>query len=70
MLKINNHHAKYFPMLGSFWALFGFFVAGGFAGMLKILINQSNNMHIFEYVFLYRDCWVVVVQISYFYEGG
>ena len=55
-LNFNSHHPKNFPMLGSFCALFGFFVAGGFAGPLNILINQSN---ICEYLNMYF-CFVVI----------
>ena len=70
-------------MLGSFWALFVFFVAGGFAGNLNILINQSK---ICEYLNMYF-CMVVIgwfmfksgifmrvvnnrLISSIFYEGG
>ena len=47
-----------------------FLVAGGFAVLVNILKNQSNNMRIFRYVFLYGGCWVVDVKNSYFCEGG
>ena len=34
---------------------------------MESIINQSNNMRIFDMYFLYGGYWVVYVVIKYFY---
>ena len=53
-------------MLGAFWAYVGFFVAGGFAGYVEIIINQSNNMRIFDMYFCVVVCGWLLFKSSIF----